>query len=850
MEDEIQPIRRSARISSSRESPVVPTLPNPDLSDTHSIPANGSNNPIVPENDTTIGNQSNMDFDSDHNNHCDDDWIAHSRLKTGPRARVRSHSTDTVHERAISKRRTYSFVKRISNPRSISGMRKRWQQFLLMTDDQLRSQSCCQSNKCFSVVNIPFLRDKMQHYLSIPTSERRKVLHSMCTSAGEYIFDGRAVCVIFLKKAFRFSPDLISEVRRQPNSVFTNLPDGIREAYHSASSCRSSMSGNNDNSDSFHTSLGMDSIILFLDRIVEDTADLMPDRDEIHLPFFRKNDVYELFVRDFKKLYPKSLVPTSSYFYYIWKKYKSNVKVRRDTRFTKCSTCERLRDALEEAIRLGQPTDELKKQKKEHNEFVALERREYKRKCELAILRPSEYLSFIIDGADQSAFTLPHFVTKIKDSRGHGLKVHLIGVLQHCSINKLTLFTMTDDHQSGANHIIECIHRFINDRARDQPLPRRLFIQGDNCVRENKNQYLFSFLEALVLWNVFDCVEVGFLPVGHTHSDIDQAFSTTAERLRYHNAVTLPELHHQVSQCYNEHTVVSSLGQVANWSGLCDKLQCNNTIKYITQFRYFRFSLSDSLSTNGNRSAICHVRSSCIEDWKPLKQPGANSATSVLRFLPRLALTPPEVIKSPPDRDEFIKRIDSERGRIASEAKVRTLTRLGNDFFRDKSVPFHWDLDSIVEATASNVSRYNSQDNATSPTHPVTSSRTYKYDVGSFAAVNTGIKGQGEKFWICKVADVNYDNSRKITSLSVHWYQHSGSTDVYTAKYKPSLLINDNGKNNNNWIDDISTDTILVSFQKLTNQNRLPSSVATYLRELFCIKNDVLTLRRITWLKW
>jgi hypothetical protein len=43
--------------------------------------------------------------------------------------------------------------------------------------------------------------------------------------------------------------------------------------------------------------------------------------------------------------------------------------------------------------------------------------------------------------------------------------------------------------------------------------------------RECKNRYIFSYLKSLVDTGVFQHVYLSFLPVGHTHADIDQMFS-------------------------------------------------------------------------------------------------------------------------------------------------------------------------------------------------------------------------------------------------------------------------------------------------------------------------------------
>jgi hypothetical protein len=51
-------------------------------------------------------------------------------------------------------------------------------------------------------------------------------------------------------------------------------------------------------------------------------------------------------------------------------------------------------------------------------------------------------------------------------------------------------------------------------------LPPILCIQANNCARENKNKFLFGLCATLVGLGYFEEVRVGFLLVGHTHSDI------------------------------------------------------------------------------------------------------------------------------------------------------------------------------------------------------------------------------------------------------------------------------------------------------------------------------------------
>ena len=54
----------------------------------------------------------------------------------------------------------------------------------------------------------------------------------------------------------------------------------------------------------------------------------------------------------------------------------------------------------------------------------------------------------------------------------------------------------------------------------------------DNTYKDNKNRYVMAYCNMLVDLGVFERVELNFLPVGHTHCDVDQLFSRIAVALR------------------------------------------------------------------------------------------------------------------------------------------------------------------------------------------------------------------------------------------------------------------------------------------------------------------------------
>ena len=279
-----------------------------------------------------------------------------------------------------------------------------------------------------------------------------------------------------------------------------------------------------------------------------------------------------------------------------------------------------------------------------HYEFVERERRDYEKRRELSKRYPAKYLSLIIDGADQTSYGLPHFVFATKEDKGEKIQMMIAGMLQHGMRKQLTLFTLTDDYESDANHIIEAIHRVLFRRkAERRKLPPVLFIVTNNCTRENKNRYLLSYLELLVRNDVFEEVHLCFLPIGHTHADIDQSFSSVATRMRLEPAVTDIDLLNLLRNCYKPRAYAELMEEIANFSGLCDFTKCTRNVTGFTLFRFFRItrkvSISDVTEREGDQFVTtCNVKVQWIDQWVPLDT--SSERAGFLKFTPDLSATP------------------------------------------------------------------------------------------------------------------------------------------------------------------------------------------------------------------
>lgn len=168
------------------------------------------------------------------------------------------------------------------------------------------------------------------------------------------------------------------------------------------------------------------------------------------------------------------------------------IKLRNFRKFARCTTCEEIRASLKAAVIQRQITDDLKLLKREHIHMVSRELLLYRKKNDQTMLHGSNYMSIIIDGSDQSAYGLPHFTIHSKAENGHSNKVRLVSLLHQRIPNKLILLTMSEEHENSDNHIIEVFHVCLN--SQEKPLPENLYLQLDNCVKDNNNRYIFSFI--------------------------------------------------------------------------------------------------------------------------------------------------------------------------------------------------------------------------------------------------------------------------------------------------------------------------------------------------------------------
>lgn len=84
------------------------------------------------------------------------------------------------------------------------------------------------------------------------------------------------------------------------------------------------------------------------------------------------------------------------------------------------------------------------------------------------------YISLFVDVTGYSKYALPHFTTHTEHERGHGLYLHLVGVLIHAPVGQYRLITVSTNDNTGSKHVIEGVHQVINDIWKVETVPAAL----------------------------------------------------------------------------------------------------------------------------------------------------------------------------------------------------------------------------------------------------------------------------------------------------------------------------------------------------------------------------------------
>ena len=313
---------------------------------------------------------------------------------------------------------------------------------------------------------------------------------------------------------------------------------------------------------------------------------LQPDSNLVLLPFANRTSVYEMFIID----EGKEDAVHQSYFLKVWRTSEktSHIRLRKHLRFTKCDDCVDLRERKHRTMDRAL-LDRIRQEEYDHYQFIKAERGGYYLRRRLAVMKPEEALSIIIDGADWYNYAIPYWATKTHStSKLFRAPIYLLGVISHGRGTKC--YVVPGHFKQGTNVVLDVLIRTLQTmKERGENIPRKMYLQLDNTCKQNKNRFLLGVLGYLVYIGVCDKILVSFLPKGHTHEDIDQLFSRLVIALMCRDARSVNELCSIIRSAYKDkagrYTETEEVVAPANLSDWIEPYL--NDFSGLTRFRQF-----------------------------------------------------------------------------------------------------------------------------------------------------------------------------------------------------------------------------------------------------------------------
>lgn len=275
-----------------------------------------------------------------------------------------------------------------------------------------------------------------------------------------------------------------------------------------------------------------------------------PSNTHIHMPMIMTR---KLLYKKYVDIMTSTNSPPVSERHYtrLFKTFFKHVKFPRFTCLGTCNVCASTNDSIATKQMTRHQCEALKLSKQKHLLLVEQECTAYHQHQLLAVGDPGSYMSIIMDGSTD--VVLPFCVptpSSWKDLHLYKLGVH--GIINH-GLRKRTLYLHQGQFGCGPDFTVSVLHTHLHDVLTSSRAckPSTLYLQFDNCSCENKNKYMLAYCHWLVANQVFRSITMSFLPVGHTHEDIDQMFSTFVVGMSHEPRVaTVPQFVQNLSKWY------------------------------------------------------------------------------------------------------------------------------------------------------------------------------------------------------------------------------------------------------------------------------------------------------------
>ena len=282
----------------------------------------------------------------------------------------------------------------------------------------------------------------------------------------------------------------------------------------------------------------------------------------------------------------------------VWKRCLPDI-VFMTPRFDVCAKCELFRFQLRDAVHENDKV-KVSKEFSEHVELAQQEREYYislSKKSESEYSQnsetPPEFAHYTFDFAEQ--VFIPHHARQVgplyfKVCR----KIQLFGVC--CDSNRKQINYLIDEDNSigpngkkthGPNSVISMLDHYLTKHGLQES---KCHFHCDNCVGQNKNNFVIGYLAWRVITGKHQDVTLSFMRVGHTRCLVDGHFGLIKKIYRQCDTDTLTQVAEVVERSSRNNVPQLFDWKWREWDVFIPKYF--KRIPLITKHQHFRFSIS------------------------------------------------------------------------------------------------------------------------------------------------------------------------------------------------------------------------------------------------------------------
>ena len=338
---------------------------------------------------------------------------------------------------------------------------------------------------------------------------------------------------------------------------------------------------------------------------------------------------------------------TESTFFKVWKgtpnkpsKFKYLV-IRKNPPIGKCTECVDSFTALL-ASKTKEELQAVRQRRAIHFGHVREERAIYSSHMKLAREHPRDYASLAVDGMDQAKTAVP-FANGKRDRTNScaTTQARVIAVVIH-NVGTCCYVAPADIPHTVDTTITVLMDAFqFLPKTADGRLAPKLFIQMDNTNADNKTHVFFAWAASLVETKLFKQIEASFLPVGHTHADVDQKFSNISKYLWANPVHTFAELAKACKKALPNdciHACVLKRNWIVNFKRFYDDQHAFNKDTFCGSRDVHGFLFDIQLLDEEGGVCLQTKEWTRMEHWIPSQTPLRLQLPETLYFVPAVSL--------------------------------------------------------------------------------------------------------------------------------------------------------------------------------------------------------------------